>query len=627
MDVPSYINDSGIVTRIDEKTFGSTYTLSFGKHHFHLNAKKGSYVVGDYVYVEAIVKPYRKQTIPHGFNASQYFLSNNVRGYLHIEDIKKIGYKPHLMTFRYHLLNETNQFKSSPWIQSFLFGQSINDTEVKGIFSNMGLIHLLQASGMHIYMLMLLVRKLLFYVDVKSHYQDLFACMIYLIFAYLHQFDLSLLRFFLMYILVLVNKRAKLRFSQLDLVQFVFLALLIYRIEWLFSVGFLILYLIMNFITLYKPVITRYEQFHQRYIISLIVFLILLPFYKTISLLTILLLPLLTMLITGPLFMMVIFSIGFPKLDEMTSVTFSYLTESLAFLQQKNIVLYMPALSSFFIVFYFLILIFLLRSTTFLSQVKWIFALIIICFHPFFTYQFNNDTRLYFLDVGQGDAIYIESPNCRILIDAFTNSHQFLKNKGVSELDYLILSHSDQDHTKEAYHITQHIRIKEMIISAHDNHHIPYPITMRRVNTNDHITCGQIKLDFFTTQNLYSSPNNASLVFKMTVHQTTILFTGDIEKEAEIDLSNRYGDLLKSDILKVAHHGSNTSSTSLFLSYVNPRHSVISLGYENRYQFPSSEVIHRLTMRGSEIYRTDTHGTIILSINEKKQKWSFYLPF
>ena len=111
--------------------------------------------------------------------------------------------------------------------------------------------------------------------------------------------------------------------------------------------------------------------------------------------------------------------------------------------------------------------------------------------------------------------------------------------------------------------------------------------------------------------------NNNSLVFKLYYKNLSILFTGDIEEEAESLLINLYREKLKSDILKVGHHGSKTSSTEDFIKYVKPKIALIGVGKNNNFGHPSDEVIKRLNAYGVIVYRTDNMGEIILKINEK----------
>ena len=109
--------------------------------------------------------------------------------------------------------------------------------------------------------------------------------------------------------------------------------------------------------------------------------------------------------------------------------------------------------------------------------------------------------------------------------------------------------------------------------------------------------------------------NNNALVCKMVSKKVTMLFTGDIEQEAEEAILNKYKyniGILKSDILKVAHHGSKTSSTKEFLEAVKPNTAVIGVGKNNNFGHPNKSVLERLKRLGCRIYRTDESGEIIL---------------
>lgn len=144
---------------------------------------------------------------------------------------------------------------------------------------------------------------------------------------------------------------------------------------------------------------------------------------------------------------------------------------------------------------------------------------------------------------------------------------------------------------------------------------------------NDSIKHQEIIIDFLGPIEGLSEDNNTSLVFKVTIHQKTILFTGDIEKEAERVLIDTHKDQLQADMIKVPHHGSITSSSIDFINYVNPDLAIISVGRDNRFDFPSDEIIRRYQQQEVTIYRTDLHGTILCRLKEGEEKWSFFLPF
>ena len=115
----------------------------------------------------------------------------------------------------------------------------------------------------------------------------------------------------------------------------------------------------------------------------------------------------------------------------------------------------------------------------------------------------------------------------------------------------------------------------------------------------------------------YVNENNNSLVLKVAVDDMTILFTGDIEKEAELDLINKYQKELKCDVLKAAHHGSMTSSCEMFLNLVSPKYTLISVGRNNLYNFPNNTLLLAL----KNVYRTDIDNSITIY----KRKKLFYI--
>lgn len=125
---------------------------------------------------------------------------------------------------------------------------------------------------------------------------------------------------------------------------------------------------------------------------------------------------------------------------------------------------------------------------------------------------------------------------------------------------------------------------------------------------------------FFPNANntiLNNKINNNSLVFKLIYNKFTMLFTGDIEEEAERYLVDTYNAKLKSTILKVGHHGSKTSSTEEFINCVRPKIALIGVGQGNSFGHPSKQVLQRLESNGTKIYRTDEDGEISIRINNK----------
>ena len=140
---------------------------------------------------------------------------------------------------------------------------------------------------------------------------------------------------------------------------------------------------------------------------------------------------------------------------------------------------------------------------------------------------------------------------------------------------------------------------------------IKYPITdLSKLNSES------FSIQIFGPINPYDDPNSNSIVFILKIYNTSILFTGDMTDSEERDVINKYGKKIDSDILKVAHHGSNTSSTKEFINLVSPTYSIISVGKNNSYNLPNKEIVERLS-NISKVYMTKDCGNIDLYINKE----------
>lgn len=246
--------------------------------------------------------------------------------------------------------------------------------------------------------------------------------------------------------------------------------------------------------------------------------------------------------------------------------------------------------------------------------------------------------RVTFLDVGQGDAIFVEFPDGKnLLIDAGPRTFSFdagrmtivpfLQRKFVKRINALLITHPHNDHNGGVPSVLRRIQVDRIIEGgAYSNsavsNEIRHLIDSLRLTTMN-FTAGQI-IDGFERVRLYilhpsehfkrgvrTNLNNQSLVLRLVYGKTSILLTGDAEEEAEQQMVNVYGDFLRTQILKAGHHGSETSSTAQFISEVLPSDVVISVGRRNKYRHPSEIVMERYAQRDISIYRTDEEGAVV----------------
>lgn len=257
-----------------------------------------------------------------------------------------------------------------------------------------------------------------------------------------------------------------------------------------------------------------------------------------------------------------------------------------------------------------------------------------------------NGLNLYFIDVGQGDCTLIKlDTNKTILIDGGEGAsdksdkgkniiYPYLLDRKIDTIDYMIFSHFDSDHAGGLMYILENMKVKNVIIGVQNEDSYLYRkmidvvkeknIKLIIIDNPKVLKIDNVYLDFiWPIKNELISENklnNNSLVFRLIYNDIRIMFTGDIEIPAENAIVNKYKNSknrLKSDILKVAHHGSDTSTTKEFLKLVNPDIALIGVGKNNSFNHPSGEVINRLKDLKIKIFRTDLMGEITIFINNK----------
>ena len=242
-----------------------------------------------------------------------------------------------------------------------------------------------------------------------------------------------------------------------------------------------------------------------------------------------------------------------------------------------------------------------------------IMSIIIVFNFILFCYSLiPKDFRIYFIDVGQGDSCLIITPNNKkILIDGGEGKPEvllsYLLDRRIKTIDYIIISHFDSDHCNGLIEVIKKLSVKKILISKQAYFCDEYKNIVNIINSKkikvtfvkqgDRLIIDKnIKIDiFYPSEELkYEDLNNNSIVSKVSYNLFSILFTGDIEKSEE-DLIDKYkkGEL-KSDILKIAHHGSKTSSSREFLEAVNPKIALIGVGENNKFGHPNEGVIDRL---------------------------------
>lgn len=247
-----------------------------------------------------------------------------------------------------------------------------------------------------------------------------------------------------------------------------------------------------------------------------------------------------------------------------------------------------------------------------------------------------------FLDVGQGDCIYVSVENHNMLIDCGSDInceklHQFFQRNSITKLDAVIGTHPDSDHIGGMNSVLKNYKVNnvyfpeikgEIIDNAQgyksclaEIHRQKIPlhyVNSDLVDSDEFVGCfkDMLKVNFLSPDREYGDTNSDSIILKLTYGKISFLFTGDASSHTEDYLLKNNIDV-SAEVLKVSHHGSRSATTNEFLRNVNPAIAVVSVG-DNVYNLPNVEIMKSLASYGCEIYRTDKNGIVTLTTDGEK---------
>ena len=233
--------------------------------------------------------------------------------------------------------------------------------------------------------------------------------------------------------------------------------------------------------------------------------------------------------------------------------------------------------------------------------------------------------KVSFLDVGQADSILIQFNEESMLIDAGNNNDgenivKYLKNQNIEKFKYVVGTHAHEDHIGGIDNVilnfdVEHFYMPNVLTTTKTFEDVLDALNTKNVifetpNINDELSLGDAKITVLYVNDDSSNLNNTSIVLKLVYKDISFLFMGDAESDVEPKILNAD---LKSNILKVGHHGSSTSSSDKFISKVNPDYAIISVGKNNSYNHPTKKVLNTLNKYEIKTLRTDELGTIIFT--------------
>ncbi len=662
--VQSEINKSEYYNYFDLKVESVNYNLKFKGTKITVRVKKDLKIeYGDRLVIKGEfleTAGYKNKGI---FQYKDYCKTLNIYGSVTAKKVDKIDEKRDLSFFSYkirqHIKKNIDDYfgeNESAVLKGILLGDTddISD-DIKNDFRDSSISHVLAVSGAHISCIIIGVNLVCGFFLKSSNLKKIFIILILSFFTFIVGFSPSVIRAVFMVILGLLSKLIHRKSNVYFNLVISSLLILIVNPYYIISPSFLLSFLAtLGIVYMYKKCKIKLKNKFLNYVLNLIlvsiyanlfIFPIMAYFFNQISFSFFITNLFISPIILGIELIGMLFLI-FP--NEVFSFVLNILLNLLIFI--SNFCSQIP-LSKIFVsspwivelVFYYLVILFLTtkKYRYILKKILIIFIIIILLFNLFF--YFDNRLIISFIDVGQGDSTLIETQAGKVIIidgggsDTYDIGKNvlmpYLLNKRIRKIDYMFISHFDTDHVGGLFYIMENLKVQNIIIGKQfdDTENLRKFLEIankKRINVNIVSKGSRINIE----KDLYfdviwpdsgekvseNSINNNAMVCKMNYNNFSVLFTGDIEEKAENILTLKYKntDYLNSTVLKVGHHGSDSSSIQEFLDLVKPKIALIGVGLNNKYGHPDNQVLERLQKLSCKIYRTDLNGEINIMVSK-----------
>lgn len=592
------------------------------------NNEKFDIKYGDILYLSGKLKKPNNNTIPNTFNYKKYLEHNDMYYILEIEKInKQVRTNNIIYKIKNIIKSRIDMYDKTGYLNAFILGNKNNiDNNTYSNYSKNGIIHIFSISGMHISLLASIILSLLNRIN-KSNKNVLVVIMFLIFYLVLTNYQASIIRSIIFYIVINLFKLRKVKVSTLNSFLISISLILLFVPKFIYDIGFLYSSSVSFSLIFYK------NKFNKNYImnllyVSFISFLISLPI--TISLnyqinllsiiINLLFVPLVSFILYPLSLIVFVFPIFISLFNFFISIT-EFLSNNISNINFFN--LYIPKMNFIIIIIYYL-LVYLILS----KSIKWLIIFVLYIFVVKNINIIDNNYYVYFLDVGQGDMSVIKYKDECIVIDTgpssmytykITDNHiKFLHSIGVNNIDLLVISHGDNDHIGNANYLIDNFNVKNIIINKGEINESEKLLPKNKIVNNY-----KSKMKFYILEHtLFDNENSNSIVNYLVAYDIKFIFMGDGSKETELDIVNKYN--INADVIKIGHHGSKTSSDEYFIKKINPIYSIISVGKNNRYNHPNIETLN--SIKNTKVFRTDKDGTISFKINRNVLDVETYAP-
>lgn len=488
-------------------------------------------------------------------------------------------------------LLESKSEETKSYLKLILFNVKDGyNREFYNTFSIYSLTYLIAVSGFHINLLLSFFKKIF-----KNNLIGIgFVCF----YLYLLNFSVSSYRALMCYLFKSLNKKLDFKISNLEIVGLVGSVFIIVNPSVMFSLGFIFSFLASLVLEIFK--VYKCKSIVTMFYIYLINLPILLLNYYKLNISSLFF----SLLLTYPVSFLYIFSFLFLFLDKfylLYELVISLFYKLLDLLNKFNFIVVFGKPTIVFVIVYYLLLVsfFVLKERKSVSRYIYMFFLVVMLFYQYNKPYLNFNEKVYFLNVGQGDCSVFFIPNSKevVLVDTGGSKYKdiavseiipFLESKGINRIRTVIVTHDDYDHNGALDSLRKNFKVENVINSSLIKEVSIGNKVFENLNVSEH------------------RDNEGSLVLYGEYAGYYFLLMGDASIDVENKISQNIGRV---DVVKIGHHGSNTSSGYEFLDYINGKFAIISVG-TNRYGHPHKEVVERLIELGYVIFRTDKNNDI-----------------
>lgn len=596
---------SGIIEEVKENYF--IFNSTFEK--LYVYQKEHSFEIGDILVIKGNKVPLDFEVLESSFNFQEYLNNKGVYSQMYPTSIEvKFSNPLRVFVFKKEFLSHFSS-NSKALIGSFLFSMG-SDEDVYNDMQSLHLNRLLSNSGFYLTILYSFLAFVVSRFIKKDKYKDLV-----LLGLLMPTFILSYPRFvvikfvFIKLLRWINNHLLKKRFSYLELVSFSGIFFLIINPFYAYQDGFLLTYLIPISVLFFQNSFKGYKPFQQKLLISGLILLEFVPFalafYNEVSIFSVI-----YHIILSPFFVLYYFlsllSITHIPIYNFINGYGDFLSKAINFFSKINITIYGIEMSNLTILlFEVLFFIFVYYLSLRFKPMIYASSGLLLILNLFFFVPLNSlfNDQVFFINVGQGDATLIRRKDTAILIDTGGQRSvdvatecliPFFKKHQIYDIDLLVTTHDDFDHSGAVNSLIENFTVKR-----YEKDYKSFPISIG----------GFTLTNYNVYPDLWSEENDRSLVIGFNTREYNYLIMGDAPKKIETQIM-KDNVSIPCDILKVGHHGSNTSSNDAFIKYLSPKVGVISCGKKNKYGHPHSEVVTILNKYKVRIRRTDLEGTI-----------------